>query len=307
MASFLQFGRRAVVTATRQAKKMSTVAATEQIPHWKRLASAAGVFSVGTVGAIAYAESLPLMAEEEVLHPPHYGWNHSAIDETFDHASIRRGYEVYRQVCSACHSMNSIAFRNLVDVIYSEEEVKAHAAEYEVKNKEPNDAGDYFKRPAKPFDYFPDPYDNEQQSRAANAGAYPPDLSVIVKARHGNEDYIFSLLTGYCDAPAGIAVAEGQHFNPYFPGGKIGMQAPLYDEIIEYEDGTEASTAQLAKDVSTFLAWSAEPEHDERKRMGVKAIIMLSTLAALLLYLKRNKWAPLKSRKISYQPGAYKF
>lgn len=247
------------------------------------------------------------MAEEEVLHPPHYGWSHNAFNETFDHASIRRGYEVYRQVCAACHSMNSIAFRNLIDVIYTEEEVKTLAAEFEVKNKEPNDDGDYFMRPAKPFDYFPAPYENEQQSRKANAGAYPPDLSVIVKARHGNEDYIFSLLTGYCDAPAGVSIAEGQHFNPYFPGGKIGMQAPLYDEIIEYEDGTPASTAQLAKDVATFLAWSAEPEHDDRKRMGVKAILMLSTLAALLLYVKRAKWAPLKSRAITYQPKAKNF
>lgn len=128
----------------------------------------------------------------------------------------------------------------------------------------------------------------------------PPDLSVIVKARHGNEDYIFALLTGYCDPPAGIELGEGQHYNPYFAGGKIGMQAPLYDEILEYEDGTPATTSQLAKDVSTFLCWAAEPEHDERKRMGMKAMIYLSILGALSFYFKRAKWAVLKSRQVKF-------
>lgn len=287
---------------------MSTSAsASNEIPHWQRLASAAGVMTVGTGVAIAYAETLPLMAEEEFVHPPHQHWSHTAWNETFDHASIRRGYEVYRQVCSACHSMDRIAFRNLIDVIYTEDEVKKHAAEFEVVNADPDAEGNSFKRPAKPFDYFPAPYENEAQSRASNAGAYPPDLSVITKARHGNEDYVFSLLTGYCDPPPGIVCSEDQHFNPYFPGSKIGMAAPLYDEIIEYEDGTPATTSQLAKDVCTFLAWAAEPEHDERKRMGIKSIIMLSTLAGLLLYVKRSKWSTLKTRQITYQPGAFKF
>jgi ubiquinol-cytochrome c reductase cytochrome c1 subunit len=267
-----------------------------------------GFASAGLVGsgaALAYGESLPLLAEEEVVHPPHQPWSHSGKLDTFDSASIRRGYEVYKQVCAACHSMERIAFRNLVDVIYSEDEMKAIAAEYDCKSLEPNDEGQMFKRPGKLSDYFPSPYENEQESRAANAGAYPPDLTVITKARHGGEDYIFALLTGYCDPPAGVTMAEGQHYNPYFPNGAIGMQAPLYDEVIEYEDGTPATTSQLAKDVSTFLAWAAEPEHDQRKMMGLKATVVLSLLTVLAFYYKRHKWASLKTRRISYKGTSY--
>eukprot|EP00041_Stephanoeca_diplocostata_P006677 m.91013 g.91013 ORF g.91013 m.91013 type:complete len:307 (-) comp16485_c0_seq1:349-1269(-) len=303
MAAFVRTLARVGTIARAGTRQASTVSASETIPHWKRLAGAVGIATAGTGAALAYGESIPLMAEEEALHPPHYGWNHKGNFDTFDHGSIRRGYEVYRQVCAACHSMDRIAFRNLVDVIYSEDEVKEHAASFDVKNAEPDDDGNYFTRPGKPFDYFPAPYENEQASKKANNGALPPDLSVIVKARHGNEDYIFSLLTGYCDPPAGIELGEGQHYNPYFAGGKIGMQAPLYDEILEYEDGTPATTSQLAKDVSTFLCWAAEPEHDERKRMGMKAMIYLSILGALSFYFKRAKWSVLKSRQVKFVKG----
>lgn len=310
MASFLTASaRRGAALFARRSAQVKTLAtdasAANEIPRWQRAMRAAGVMTVGTGAAVVYGEMLPAMAEEEAVHPPHQHWNHKGSFDTFDHASIRRGYEVYKQVCAACHSMDRIAFRNLIDVIYTEDEVKKICSEIEVQNKEPNDDGEYFMRPAKPSDYFPAPYPNEEASRKANAGAYPPDLSVITKARHGNEDYVFALLTGYCDPPEGIEVPEGQNFNPYFPGSKIGMAAPLYDEIIEYEDGTPATLSQLAKDVSTFLAWTAEPEHDDRKRMGVKAIVMLSMLAGFLLYQKRAKWAPLKSRTITYQPELF--
>lgn len=298
---------RALAPVARQSvKSLTTGAAAAEAPRWQFAVRATAFLGVGTGAAVAYGEMLPAMAEEEQVHPSHQMWSHSGKFDTFDHASIRRGYEVYRQVCAACHSMDRLAFRNLVGEIYSEDEMKDLCAEVEIKNKEPNDDGEYYMRPAKLFDYFPAPYENEVLSRKANSGALPPDLSVITKARHGNEDYVFALLTGYCDEPAGVTIAEGQNFNPYFPGSKIGMGAPLYDEIIEYEDGTPASLSQLAKDVSTFLAWSAEPEHDERKRMGLKALTMLSMLGAFLLYAKRQKWAPLKSRVVTYQPGAFK-
>ena len=242
----------------------------------------------------------------------------------FTYGSIRRGYEVYKQVCAACHSLDRIAFRNLIGEVYSDDEVKELSAEYQIQDKEPNDKGEMFMRPGKASDYLPAPYPNEQASRAANDGAYPPDLSVIVKARHGGEvscgstvllitpmwlavavlspgthflrsfaqlaiarvsdkagrlcgfcfgslaqNYIFSLLTGYCDAPAGYDLPEGKNFNPYFVGSAIGMGAPLYDEIIEYEDGTPATMSQLAKDVATFLAWTAMPEHGSFFFFGV--------------------------------------
>eukprot|EP00039_Didymoeca_costata_P018283 m.332880 g.332880 ORF g.332880 m.332880 type:complete len:304 (-) comp17020_c0_seq1:150-1061(-) len=300
MASLL--GRFAARLATPVARAQSTQAgASTTSSTWRAAMGLCGTVAVGSGAALAYGEMLPILAEEEFVHPPHQLWNHLGYTETFDHASIRRGYEVYKQVCAACHSMDRIAFRNMVDVIYTEAEVKQIAAEYDVVNKEPNDNGETFTRPGKLFDYFPPPYPNEEASRKANGGALPPDLSVIVKARHGNEDYIFSLLTGYCDAPAGVNIPEDKYFNPYFPGGAISMAPPLYDEIIEYTDGTPASQSQLAKDVSTFLAWTAEPEHDDRKRMGLKAIVVLSLSTMFLLYIKRHKWSTLKSRQVLYK------
>jgi len=285
-----------------QVRNLATAAATPATSTaWKVGMGVASASLAGSSAALLYADSLPLMAEEENIHPPHQGWNHKGYTETFDHASIKRGYEVYKQVCAACHSMDRIAFRNMVGVIYTENEAKEIAAEYQIENKEPNDAGEMFKRAGKLFDYFPAPYANENESRNANAGAYPPDLSVIVKARHGGEDYIFSLLTGYCDPPAGVEVAEGQNYNPYFPGSKIGMAAPLYNEVIEYTDGTPATTSQLAKDVATFLCWTAEPEHDDRKQMGLKAMVVLSAMTVLAFYYKKHTWSALKTRRITYK------
>jgi ubiquinol-cytochrome c reductase cytochrome c1 subunit len=296
------FTLRTATSRLSQVRNAATQAAAPATSNaWRAGMGLAGATLVGSSAALMYAESLPVLAEEEMVHPPHQHWDHKGYFETFDHASVKRGYEVYKQVCAACHSMERIAFRNLVDVIYTEDEAKAIAAEYDCVNKEPNDQGEIFKRPGKLFDYFPSPYANEQESRASNGGAYPPDLTVIAKARHGGEDYIFSLLTGYCDPPAGVTVAEGQHYNPYFPGGAISMGAPLYDEVIEYEDGTEANTSQLAKDVATFLCWTAEPEHDERKQMGLKAMVVLSFLTVLAFYYKRHTWASLKTRRIVYK------
>jgi len=187
----------------------------------------------------------------------------------------------------------------------SEEEAKAEAEEAEIEDG-PNDDGDMFLRPAKLSDHFPAPYKNEQQARKANNGALPPDLSLIVLSRHGGEDYIFSLLTGYCDAPAGVKLMEGQHFNPYFPGGAIGMSQALYNEIIEYSDGTPATQSQLAKDVATFLKWAGEPEHDLRKLYGMRSLIIITGLTAVFYYMKKHKWAVLKSRKLAFKPPNYK-
>ena len=204
---------------------------------------------------------------------------------------------MFSEVCSACHSVSLLAYRNLVDVAYTEEEVKAIAAGHEVEDG-PNEEGEMFKRPGKLSDYMPRPYPNDEAARAANNGALPPDLSLIIKARHGNEDYVFQVLTGYRKKPAGVQVREGLHWNPYFPGGAIGMPPPLMPEMLTYEDGTEATVTQMAKDVTTFLCWAAEPEHDDRKKMGFKAIFVLSLVALPLLYYKRQVWSVLKSRKL---------
>lgn len=257
---------------------------------------AAGALTTATAGA-----GLTLYASDYNLHPPQYEWNHTGPLESLDHASIRRGYQVYKQVCAACHSMEYIAFRHLVGVSHTDEEARALAEQIQVVDG-PDEEGNMFERPGKLSDYFPNPYANEEAARAANNGAYPPDLSMITLARHGGEDYIFALLTGYReDPPAGIDLREGQAYNAYFPGQAIGMAQQLYPGVMEYDDGTPATVSQMAKDVSTFLVWAAEPHFDERKRMGMKVLTILSVMAGILLYYKRHKWSVLKSRKLVYK------
>ncbi|KAK0217990.1 cytochrome c1, component of the mitochondrial respiratory chain [Armillaria fumosa] len=275
--------------------------------------ASATLFTAGTIAWYTYLYgSLPFIGEAHAshlsdagLHPPAYPWSHNGFFDTFDHASIRRGYQVYREVCAACHSLDRIAWRNLVGVSHTADEVRAMAEEVEYQDG-PNDQGEMYMRPGKLADYMPPPYPNEEAARAGNAGALPPDLSLIVKARHGGSDYIFSLLTGYVDAPAGVEIRDGMNYNPFFPGGAISMARVLFDGIVEYDDGTPATTSQMAKDVTTFLNWAAEPEHDERKKYGIKAVILFSTLFALSVYIKRFKWTTIKNRKIFYDPPADK-
>lgn len=271
------------------------------LPRGKRLLLA-GLGVGATAGAsVIYALNESVKASGLELHPPELPWSHRGWFNSLDHASVRRGYEVYKQVCAACHSLQYIAYRQLVGVTHTEDEAKAEAEEILVEDG-PDDTGSMFKRPGKLSDYFPSPYPNENAARAANNGALPPDLTTMELARHGNEDYIFHLMTSFCDPPAGVELGEGQYYNPYFPGGAIGMAPPLYDEIIEYSDGTPATKSQLAKDVTTFLKWAAEPEHDERKQMLLKVVIMGAVLIVLTYYWKRHKWSAIKSRKLIYKP-----
>ncbi|WFD07032.1 cytochrome c1 [Malassezia vespertilionis] len=235
------------------------------------------------------------------LHSPHYPWSHNGLTDTFDHSSIRRGFQVYQEVCSTCHSLSRIAWRNLVGVSHTVDEAKALAADIEYTDG-PNDEGEMFERPGKLADYLPSPYPNDEAARAGNAGALPPDLSLIVKARHGGADYIFSLLIGYSDPPAGVTVQEGLNYNPFFPGTQIAMARVLFDGLVEYDDGTPATTSQMAKDVVTFLCFASEPEHDHRKRAGFRAVILLSTLFAFAVWAKRFKWSSIMTRQIVYDP-----
>lgn len=266
----------------------------------KKLLTTLGAVT-GGIGALIFALEQSVDASGTEVHPPAMPWNHKGLISSLDHQSVRRGYEVYKQVCSACHSMRYIAYRNLIGVTHTEAEAKAEAEQIMVRDG-PDDTGNYYDRPGKLSDYFPSPYPNEEAARAANNGAYPPDLSYIVSARKGGEDYIFSLLTGYFEAPAGVVLREGQYFNPYFPGGAISMGQVLYNEVIEYEDGTPATQSQLAKDVATFLKWTSEPEHDERKQMVIKVFGILTFLTAITYYIKRHQWSSLKSRKIVFVP-----
>ena len=245
------------------------------------------VLTLGLVGSrTAYAAG----AAEE---PPDHDWKHTGVFGTFDRSELQRGFQVFQEVCASCHSLDYIAFRNLTEIGFSEDQIKAIAAEYEVEDG-PDDEGEMFMRPAKASDYFPAPFANPQAARAANGGAYPPDLSLIVKARNNGLDYLYAVLTGYEEEPPGsFELAEGMNYNRYFPGHQIAMPEPLYEEAVEYADGTEATLEQLAHDVSVFLAWTAEPELEVRKKTGLKVLIFIAIFTALLYIIKRRIWAKL--------------
>jgi|ERR1712226_85848 len=266
---------------------------------WHRVLTgiAAGSAVVGTCGALAVGT---VAAEGFEIHPPHFHWNHNGPIDQLDMKSVRRGYEVYKQVCSACHSMKYMYYRNLVNNTHTEEEAREEAAAITVVDADPDEQGNPVTRPGKLADRFPAAFPNEEAARYANNGAYPPDLSLIVNGRHGHEDYIFAVLTGYYDPPAGVAPHEDQYFNAYMPGNWISMAPPLYNEIIEYSDGTPATQSQLAKDVVTFLRWSAEPEFNDRKRMFIKAITLTALCGVAAYAFKQRKWAIIKSRKSFY-------
>jgi ubiquinol-cytochrome c reductase cytochrome c1 subunit len=262
--------------------------------------------STRTATAAALLAAVPAVTitllSDDVVHPPEYPWRHRGFFSAFDCAAMRRGFQVYRQVCATCHSLERIRWRELVGVTHTKEEVVALCKEVEVMDG-PNEEGEMFERPAKPSDSLPSPYQNEEQGRAANGGAYPPDLSLMVKARHSGHDYIFALLTGYQEPPAGKVLMEGLYYNPYFPGGGISMPPPLQDDGVEYEDGTEATISQQARDVAQFLNWTAEPESDDRKKNAGLWMVALMFLMLGAGYQKRWRWAPLKTRKIAYVKG----
>ncbi|KAL8974969.1 MAG: hypothetical protein Q9197_000810 [Variospora fuerteventurae] len=295
-------------TATRASSSSTSEAATEATSSPRALTLAGTAATAVAVGSMAWywhlfgQEVHAMTPAEEGLHATKYPWEHEKWTRTFDHQALRRGFQVYREVCSSCHSLSRVPWRAFVGSSHTVDEMKAIAEENEY-DTDPNDEGEIEKRPGKLSDYIPAPYKNDEAARAANNGALPPDLSLMVKARHGGCNYIFSLLTGYPEEPpAGATVQSGLNFNPYFPGTGIAMARVLYDGLVEYEDGTAASTSQMAKDVVEFLNWAAEPEMDQRKKMGWAAIIISSALLGLSIWVKRYKWAPLKTRKIAYNP-----
>ena len=238
----------------------------------------------------------PVLASEgepAVPHHPMAGWPQEGAFGTFDRASLQRGFQVYKQVCSNCHSLKLLSYRNLADLGFSKDEVKAIAAGYTVPDG-PNDQGEMVQRPARPSDAFVKPFPNDQAAKAANNGALPPDLSLIVKARHGHADYIYSLLTGFGLAPAhGEKVEDGLYYNPYFPGHQIAMPPPLQADSVTYADGTPATVEQEARDVTAFLSWASEPEMEARKQTGARVLVFLVLLAGVMYLLKRSFWSKL--------------
>jgi ubiquinol-cytochrome c reductase cytochrome c1 subunit len=224
-------------------------------------------------------------------------WSFKGLFGKFDRGALQRGYQVYTEVCSSCHSMKYLSYRNLSEKggpEFSEEAVKAIAASFEV-NDGPNADGEMFMRPGKPSDKFVMPYENVKAAEAANGGAYPPDMSVLVKARGGGVNYIYSLLQGYEDAPSGMLLDEGVHYNKYMYGNKIKMSAPLSEDIVEYGDGTKATVEQMSKDVTTFLMWAAEPHLESRHQMGFKAIVYLIILTILVYFSMKRIWSRIET------------
>lgn len=236
----------------------------------------------------------PVQAADTGGEPlPDVDFSFDGIFGTYDKASLQRGFQVYQQVCAACHGLDYVSYRNLTDLGYNDEEVKAIASQYTIMDG-PNDEGEMFERNRLPSDRFANPYTNEKAARYANNGAYPPDMSLLAKARPGGAAYIYGILTGYEDAPEGVEMGAGQHYNKYMAGHKIAMAAPLSEGMVAYEDDAPQTVEQYSKDVATFLMWTAEPKLEDRKRMGVKVILFLLAFAGIMYAVKKKIWSDLK-------------
>ncbi len=254
--------------------------------------------------ALAFAAGLGLAllagpavapAQEAETPLPKQAWPFEGVFGTFDRAAAQRGFQVFNEVCSNCHSLRLVAYGDLGPegpgggLGFTLDQVKAIAAAKQVADT--NDQGEPTTRPALPADHFVPPFANDKAARAASNGALPPDLSVIVKARASGPDYVFDLLTGYKPPPANVTVAEGMNYDEYFPGHQIAMPQPLNENSVTYADGTPATLDQEAYDVVNFLAWAAEPTLDDRHRTGIKVILFLLVMTGILYAGKRRIWA----------------
>jgi ubiquinol-cytochrome c reductase cytochrome c1 subunit len=230
-------------------------------------------------------------AQEEAPTPPHQQWSFEGVFGTYDRAELQRGFQIYKEVCSVCHPVKHLYYRDLEELGYSEDQVKGIAAQAQVTDG-PNDQGERFQRPARPSDPIPGPFPNDQAARAANNGALPPDLSLITKAREGGSDYVYAILTGFKNPPAGMKMNPNMYYDEYFPGHQIAMPPPLTEtDQVKYADGISATVPQMAHDVVSFLSWAAEPNLDERHRMGFKVILFLIVATGVFYAAKRKIWA----------------
>ncbi len=247
----------------------------------------------------------PALAESDSLAPKKVNWPFNGPTGKFPIDALQRGFLVYKQVCAACHGLDHLRYGNLagqgktIDEIrvsnlgLTIEEVKAIAAEFTTKDLD--DDGQPIDRKSLPSDYFSNPYPNEKAARAANNGAHPPDLSMVIKARPGGANYVYSLLTGYQTAPKEVTFGVGRYYNPYFAGEQLSMAPPLTsDGQVTYPDGTVATVDQMAKDVVTFLTWASEPSMEERKQLGVKVMFYLLIMTVVLYLTKRRIWQRIK-------------
>lgn len=257
--------------------------------HRLSLALAASLLAGPALAQQAPAAVDPRPPETSAEEPPHQNWSFSGPFGTFDRASAQRGFQVYKEVCSNCHSMKDLYYRNLSALGFSGPEIAAIAASVQVPGGL-DDSGQPVERPGKPSDHFRSPFPNDAAARAANGGALPPDQSLLINARENGANYTDALLQGYRDAPEGFPLAEGKYYNIYFPGRQISMPPPLTDGQVTYEDGTQATVAQMSHDVVVFLTWAANPEMEQRKRTGVKVVLFLVFLTGLTVAVKKRVW-----------------
>jgi cytochrome c1 len=284
----------------------------------KTLLAAAGL-------ALGLGLAAPALAAGDQATPPRQKWSFAGMFGRYDNNQLQRGFQVYQNVCAACHSMSRVAFRNLAEKggpEFKPEQIRELAAKWPIPVRDgPNDKGEMFERPARPADRFPSPYANAEAAKAAQNGAVPPDFSVLAKARtyrvgfpgfvidalpgftyqEGGADYLYALLAlGYVDAPAGLKVEDGLNYNKYMPGEKIAMAAPLADGQVEYTDGTPATKDNYAKDVVAFMMWAAEPHLEQRKQLGFRVMVFLCVFALLLYFTKKKIWADVKGPKAAH-------
>jgi ubiquinol-cytochrome c reductase cytochrome c1 subunit len=269
----------------------------KQFPLRLALRTALGLCLALGVSAAAFGEE----AVGKRLPPKKVEFEFEGPFGTYDRGALQRGFQVYKEVCGACHALQHVAFHNLYEKGgpgFTEAQAKGIAAGYKVpaepndKGETTDDKGERLTRPGILADYFPSPFANENAARANNGGALPPDLSMIVKARVGGPQYVYSIITGFHqNPPKGFTVTKDKYYNPYFEGWNIGMPAPLQANSVTYADGTKATVDQEAHDVVTFLAWASEPKMEERKQMGLSVLIFLIAFAGVLFAAKKKLWA----------------
>lgn len=251
--------------------------------------AARGIAGVAMITAVGYTGVA--LASSKAEHPKHVEWQFDGMTGYLDKQAAQRGFQVYKQVCAACHGLHLVSYRSLAQLGFEEAEIKTIAAEREIEDLDEKGSGERVMRKAKPFDKFVSPFPNDDAARTANGGSLPPDLSLITKAREEGPSYVYSVLTGFGEPPAGVEVVSGKHYNKYFPGGWLSMAPPLSEGAIEYQDGTKATVDQMAKDVVVFLQWAAEPEMNDRKSMGLKVLIFLVLLSGFFYVAKRRVWS----------------
>jgi ubiquinol-cytochrome c reductase cytochrome c1 subunit len=248
---------------------------------------------IGALTAVSLFGAGAAHAAGDAIELPDKSWSFEGIFGNFDRPTLKRGFQIYSEVCASCHGLSLVAYRNLAEIGMTGPEIEEYASEFEVEDG-PDDEGEMYFRPARLADKFVPPFANDQAARASNGGAYPPDLSLMVKARKNGADYLYALMAGYEDeAPDGVELGDGMYYNAYFPGHQIAMPPPLSEDLVEYADGTEASVEQMSEDITVFLAWTASPELEDRKRLGLKVLLFLLVLTGMLFALKRQIWAKL--------------